>query len=222
VKLVKNLRRIEGQNGRIIPRHTQFSGGGQSSLPSHNQAAATSVCIPISPFSKQDNNEPSPSLLRATMCFYDQYIFACGDIEWACFRQFCPKNLHIRQVCGKKMEMAPPVSRPTLCRICLELKKKTERIGELKSHIRRMKREGSQSEEVDPRNDFLIATDLQRIEDLREELALLQEHATTSKVISRFNAVEEIDKLEDAHDAINDEKMQFQKTARILAGVLED
>ena len=185
--------------------------------------AAPSVLIPFTrKLHSPRKTTTTPSPLAATMCFYDQYIFACGDIEWACFRQFCPKNLHIRQVCGKKMEMEPPVSRPTLCRICLELKKTTERIGELKSHIRRMKREGSQSEEVDPRNDFLIATDLQRIEDLREDLALLREHATTSKVISRFNAVDEIDKLEDAHDAINDEKVQFQKIAKILAGVLEE
>lgn len=78
------------------------------------------------------------------------------------------------------------------------------------------------SDEADPRNDFAIASDLQRIEHLRSDIVNLQEHAETSKVLERFKAVEEVDKLEDARDAILDERVQFQKMATLLTGLLED
>lgn len=144
------------------------------------------------------------------MCFYDQYRFSCGDIEWACFRHSCSKSTSPGTPCGKKTEMQPIISRPTLCANCVKFKVARKHLSTLRARVRRYRIERPENWHLD------ILDDLRQIADLWKYIAELRERATTFPVMETFDTVLTIDHLMGVYDKIDAEKAQLEEAAEFI------
>ena len=75
------------------------------------------------------------------MCFYDQYLFACGDFKWGHFRQHCNREYRQGETCGMKLVMSTS-NLSQKCRICDKIDTKQRRRAAEKDRINRWKKEG--------------------------------------------------------------------------------
>jgi hypothetical protein len=75
------------------------------------------------------------------MCFFDQYLYGCGDFSWGPFRQHCAKEYRTGETCGMKLVMQI-IHMYRKCRICDKLEVKYNKAKE-EDRIRRWKREGA-------------------------------------------------------------------------------
>jgi len=76
------------------------------------------------------------------MCFFDQYIYQCGDFKWGPFRQHCAKEYRTGETCGMKLVMQNIPLR-NKCRICDKLEVKYNRKAKEEDRIRRWNKESN-------------------------------------------------------------------------------
>lgn len=69
------------------------------------------------------NSSPKSKRESHSMCFYDQYIYHCGDFEWGQLRLHCRREYRTWETCGMKLVMEhKPLGRS--CQKCQFLKTK--------------------------------------------------------------------------------------------------
>ncbi|KAK3075041.1 hypothetical protein LTR53_002012 [Teratosphaeriaceae sp. CCFEE 6253] len=66
-------------------------------------------------------------LVAATMCYYDNYRYACGDWKWGNFRQHCQAEYRQGETCGLKMvyQTSPLADK---CVMCEKIERKQRRV----------------------------------------------------------------------------------------------
>jgi len=77
------------------------------------------------------------------MCFFDQYIYQCGDFRWGPFRLHCAKEYRAGETCGMKLVMQN-IHTHSKCRICNKLEVKYGRKAKEEDRIKRWKSEGGE------------------------------------------------------------------------------
>ncbi|KAB8346107.1 hypothetical protein FH972_023155 [Carpinus fangiana] len=75
------------------------------------------------------------------MCFYDQYIFACGDWKWGNFRQHCQKEYRQGETCGMKL-VNGALGVDGKCKMCEKIDTKLRRKKAEEDRVARWKAEG--------------------------------------------------------------------------------
>src|SRR5277367_2591693 len=102
------------------------------------------------------------------MCFFDQYVYGCGDFHWGPFRQHCAKEYRTGETCGMKLVMQN-IRVFTKCRICDKLEVKYNRKAKEEDRIKRWKREGGKH-----RKAYIEASE-NIIESLNRDIAKLMQ-----------------------------------------------
>lgn len=60
------------------------------------------------------------------MCFFEQQVYTCGDFKWSQFREQCPFQQGIENICHIKLVMKA-IYVDEKCDICLDIEKKENR-----------------------------------------------------------------------------------------------
>lgn len=71
-----------------------------------------------------------------TMCYYDNYKYACQDWKWGNFRQHCQQEYRTGETCGMKM-IYRTIGLPEHCAFCEKIEKKERRIAKARSDVAR-------------------------------------------------------------------------------------
>src|SRR3954469_19067457 len=102
------------------------------------------------------------------MCFYNEYIFACGDYKWGHFRQHCSKESRIGETCGTKLVMNT-VNSPEKCNLCQKIETKYRQLRKREERIQRWTRERGPNRAPAPEYAW------REVEQLQEQIVSLQQ-----------------------------------------------
>ena len=92
------------------------------------------------------------------MCFFDQYVFACGDWKWGHFRQHCNREYRTGETCGMKLVMSTS-RKGNKCKTCEKIDTKLRRRAAEAERIVRWQQEGSRSASIDKAYDNIKILD---------------------------------------------------------------
>jgi hypothetical protein len=76
-----------------------------------------------------------------TMCFYDQYEYACKDFRWGNFKQHCNKEYRRGETCGMKL-VNDVIPKTEVCTICDKIERKTRRYWKAQEKLDKWGAEG--------------------------------------------------------------------------------
>jgi hypothetical protein len=76
-----------------------------------------------------------------TMCFYEQFEFACKDFRWGNFKEHCNKEYRRGETCGMKL-VYEVTHKPELCTICDKIERKTRRYWKFQEKLTKWEAEG--------------------------------------------------------------------------------
>jgi len=71
-----------------------------------------------------------------TMCYYDNYKFACNDWKWGNFRQHCQREYRTGETCGMKM-VYQTCQLAEKCSMCEKIERKKRRLEKHRADYQR-------------------------------------------------------------------------------------
>lgn len=95
------------------------------------------------------------------MCFYDQYVYQCGDFKWGPARERCTREYRTGEVCGMKLVLES-LAVDEKCRICQSLDAKHRRKAREQERIDRWKRDNGKGRKASIDASEEIMKDLDR------------------------------------------------------------
>lgn len=105
------------------------------------------------------------------MCFYDYYVFRCGDWKFGNFRDHCQREYRMGETCGMKM-FQERHEKKEKCSICTKIDTKKRKYEDRKQKVKRWEAEGDKPASVAKALEEMtqLALDIKKWTDERNRL----------------------------------------------------
>lgn len=110
----------------------------QNCISPCRRESQTSLLVSVSPFicSNRTINTLTQCRITVSMCYYDNYKFACNDWKWGNFRQHCQREYRTGETCGTKLVFQTlPLAEK--CTMCEKIERKQRRLAKTKADYQR-------------------------------------------------------------------------------------
>lgn len=106
-----------------------------------------------------------------SMCYYEQFVYQCGDWKWGNFRQHCQKEYRMGETCGMKLVYTSS-AKEERCTLCERIDRKVRRYEKHQSDMNRWAKEPSKYSatiEKTQRDMSGLATEIKQLRQEKEE-----------------------------------------------------
>ena len=79
----------------------------------------------------------------ATMCWYDNYKYACHDWKWGNHKERCDKQHRMGETCGLRL-IHTTIVLPEKCATCIKIERKQRRLSRCMSNLKRWRKQRTQ------------------------------------------------------------------------------